>query len=100
MRIIDPNEGVERSARSVLLRSTEVKQSRTARQDSARLESSVPLRWLTTSEAGAYVKLSVKTLERMRSEHVGPRYHVAGLRTVRYDIADLDTWLLRQGGDR
>lgn len=73
-----------------------MKQDLTRSRVLAALASAVPLRWLTTPEAGSYLKLSPKTLERMRSENLGPRYHVAGARTVRYDIAELDAWLRRE----
>lgn len=47
--------------------------------------------FLTTAEAGTYVGLSRRTLEKMRTAGNGPIYRKHG-RYVRYHIADLDAW--------
>ena len=47
--------------------------------------------FLTTSEAGEYVGLSRRTLEKMRTTGNGPAYRKHG-RYVRYHISDLDAW--------
>lgn len=51
---------------------------------------------LTTQEAAQYVRLSPRTLERLRGEATGPKYIRAGTgkrARVFYLIADLDAWL-------
>jgi predicted DNA-binding transcriptional regulator AlpA len=47
--------------------------------------------FLNTTDAGAYVGLSRRTLEKMRTSGNGPTYRKHG-RYVRYHIADLDAW--------
>jgi excisionase family DNA binding protein len=47
--------------------------------------------FLNTPEAAAYLRLSRRTLEKMRSIGGGPRYRKHG-RYVRYHIDDLDKW--------
>ena len=47
--------------------------------------------FLTTTEAGTYVGLSRRTLEKMRTAGGGPRFRKHG-RYVRYHIDDLDEW--------
>ena len=47
--------------------------------------------FLTTTQAGTYVGLSRRTLEKMRTTGNGPVYRKHG-RYVRYHIADLDAW--------
>ena len=59
----------------------------TTHADHARKESP----FLTTSQAGIYVGLSRRTLEKMRTTGKGPIYRKHG-RYVRYHIADLDAW--------
>ena len=49
-------------------------------------------RFLKTSEAGAFVGLSGKTLARMRVTGGGPVYSKRGSRVI-YDIADLEIWM-------
>lgn len=53
--------------------------------------------WLTPEEAGAYIRLSPRTLERLRREGRGPRYEVSGAKKIVYHIDDLDAFI-RQGG--
>jgi excisionase family DNA binding protein len=65
----------------------EHKESHTDRTQHARTDSP----FLTTSEAGSYVGLSRRTLEKMRTTGRGPVYRKHG-RYVRYHIADLDAW--------
>ena len=47
---------------------------------------------LTTKEAARLLKVSTKTLERMRVEGTGPAFYKAG-RAVRYRMQDLLAWL-------
>ncbi len=47
---------------------------------------------LTTREAARLLKVSTKTLERMRVEGTGPAFYKAG-RAVRYRMQDLLAWL-------
>lgn len=52
--------------------------------------------YLTAQDAADVLRLSVRTLERMRVEGTGPRYHKAGAgkrARVLYNRADLDDWL-------
>ncbi|NYT68853.1 helix-turn-helix transcriptional regulator [Pusillimonas noertemannii] len=48
-------------------------------------------RYLTNDEAGAYLRLSPRTLEKMRVIGGGPRFRKFG-RRVMYAIVDLDAW--------
>jgi hypothetical protein len=47
--------------------------------------------YLTCGEAGAHLKLSVKTLEKMRTIGGGPRFRKFG-RRVLYSLQDLEAW--------
>jgi hypothetical protein len=51
----------------------------------------LPLRYLLTSEAGAYLRLSGRTLEKHRRFGTGPRYRKIGGRVI-YQLADLEAW--------
>jgi excisionase family DNA binding protein len=48
-------------------------------------------RYLTNGEAAAFLRLSPRTLEKLRVEGGGPRFRKFG-RLVRYAIDDLETW--------
>ena len=48
--------------------------------------------YLTTKQAAHYLGLSPRTLEKMRSKGVGPRFHLIGLRSKRYLVRELDKW--------
>jgi predicted DNA-binding transcriptional regulator AlpA len=48
-------------------------------------------RYLRTSEAGRYLGLSGRTLEKHRTYGTGPRYRKIGGRVI-YALADLDLW--------
>lgn len=50
-----------------------------------------PQRYLTNDEAAAYLRLSPRTLEKLRVIGGGPRFRKFG-RRVMYAVADLDTW--------
>lgn len=52
-------------------------------------------RWLTATEAAAYLGQRVKTLSNWRSKGTGPRFAKRG-GTIRYRKSDLDAWL--EGG--
>ena len=47
--------------------------------------------FLTTDQAGRYIALSGRALEKMRRRGGGPRFRKHG-RYVRYHIDDLDAW--------
>jgi hypothetical protein len=52
--------------------------------------------YLTTAEAAAFVRLSPRTLERLRVQGTGPRFIKAGKgkrARVLYKAADLQEWL-------
>ena len=56
--------------------------------------------FLTTKEAATYLRMSPRSIERLRVEGTGPEYKKCGTGKkagVRYTIADLDAWL---GGAR
>lgn len=48
-------------------------------------------RYLTNAEAAALLKLSPRTLEKLRVNGGGPRFHKFGSRVI-YARADLDAW--------
>lgn len=50
-----------------------------------------PARYLTNSEAAAFLRLSPRTLEKLRVLGGGPRFRKFG-RRVLYAIADLEAW--------
>lgn len=54
-------------------------------------EPSMPVRFLRTSEAGRFLGLSGRTLEKHRTYGTGPTYRKIGGRVV-YAVADLQTW--------
>lgn len=54
---------------------------------------------LTTPEAADFLRLSPRTLERLRVQGTGPKYRKAGsgLRArVLYELNDLNAWLVRK----
>ena len=51
----------------------------------------LPLRFLRTSEAGRFLGLSGRTLEKHRTYGTGPKYRKIGGRVV-YAIEDLKAW--------
>jgi predicted DNA-binding transcriptional regulator AlpA len=53
--------------------------------------SRVPNRYLRTPEAGRYLGLSGRTLEKHRTYGTGPRYRKIGGRVV-YALKDLEAW--------
>ena len=58
----------------------------------------LPLRWLPPKQAGEYIGLSWRTLERLRSEGRGPRWYQVGQKKVVYAVDDLDCYVLESGG--
>ncbi|WP_414597720.1 helix-turn-helix domain-containing protein [Achromobacter sp. F4_2707] len=56
------------------------------------------VRYLTNDEAADYLRLSPRTLEKMRVIGGGPRFRKFG-RRVMYAIADLDAWADRRAYD-
>lgn len=55
---------------------------------------SAETRYLRTTDAGRYLKLSGRTLEKHRVFGTGPRYCKIGGRVV-YSLDDLDAWAQR-----
>lgn len=51
----------------------------------------MPRRYLTNDEAAAFLRLSPRTLEKLRVIGGGPRFRKFG-RRVMYALADLETW--------
>lgn len=47
---------------------------------------------LTTHEAASYLRLSKRTLERLRVSGLGPKF-VKCVRSIRYRQSDLDQWI-------
>lgn len=52
---------------------------------------SLPPRFLRTEEAGRFLGLSGRTLEKHRTYGTGPRYRKVGGRVI-YAVADLQSW--------
>ena len=53
--------------------------------------SQMPVRFMRTAEAGQYLGLSGRTLEKHRTYGTGPRYRKIGGRVV-YALSDLEAW--------
>lgn len=51
----------------------------------------MPARYMRTAEAGQYLGLSGRTLEKHRTYGTGPRYRKIGGRVV-YALRDLEAW--------
>ena len=58
---------------------------------SAQAQGSVNPEFLTTDEAGTFLRLSPRTLEKQRVQGGGPRFRKLGARVV-YAAADLRAW--------
>lgn len=56
------------------------------------LDPRTPNRYMRTPEAGRYLGLSGRTLEKHRTYGTGPRYRKIGGRVV-YALSDLEAWL-------
>jgi hypothetical protein len=61
------------------------------RPTAARETAPQPARYLTNSEAAAFLRLSPRTLEKQRVIGGGPRFRKFG-RRVLYALADLEAW--------
>jgi excisionase family DNA binding protein len=48
---------------------------------------------LTSHEAADYLRLSTRTLERLRCSGLGPKFIRCGQRSVRYQQSALDEWI-------
>ena len=48
---------------------------------------------LTVLEAADYLRLSIRTLERLRCSGQGPKFVKCGRRCIRYQQSDLDAWI-------
>ena len=48
---------------------------------------------LTVLEAADYLRLSKRTLERLRCSGLGPKFVKCGCRSIRYRQSDLDDWI-------
>jgi predicted DNA-binding transcriptional regulator AlpA len=57
-----------------------------------RADPDMPPRYLRTTEAGRFLGLSGRTLEKHRTYGTGPRYRKIGGRVV-YALADLEAWV-------
>jgi predicted DNA-binding transcriptional regulator AlpA len=55
------------------------------------LDPRIPNRYMRTKEAGHYLGLSGRTLEKHRTYGTGPRYRKIGGRVV-YALSDLEAW--------
>jgi excisionase family DNA binding protein len=51
---------------------------------------------LTVHEAADYLRLSKRTLERLRVSGLGPKFVKCGGRSIRYRQSDLDEWISRR----
>ncbi len=51
----------------------------------------MPIRFVRTAEAGRYLGLSGRTLEKHRTYGTGPRYRKIGGRVI-YALSDLEAW--------
>ena len=56
-----------------------------------RRDGTVPSKFLRTHEAGAFLNLSPRTMEKLRTTGGGPLYRKLGGRVV-YALADLQAW--------
>jgi predicted DNA-binding transcriptional regulator AlpA len=54
-------------------------------------QSATPARFLDNREAAAYLNLSPRTLEKLRSQGGGPQFRKFR-RRVRYAVSDLELW--------
>lgn len=52
--------------------------------------------WRDPDDAARYLSLTRRGMEDMRARGVGPKFHKVG-RVVRYNITDLDRWLITGG---
>lgn len=50
--------------------------------------------WLDQDAAGEYIGVQGRTLADWRLHGRGPAYSAVGRKLVRYNIADLDAWLM------
>jgi hypothetical protein len=64
-------------------------------QHDAAVSSLAFLEWMTTKQAGGYLKLTPKALEHLRARGIGPRFHRLSGR-VRYRLTDLRAWAAQQ----
>ena len=48
---------------------------------------------LRQREAAALCALSERTMERLRTSGLGPRFTRLGRKAIRYRLADLETWI-------
>ena len=48
---------------------------------------------LTVHDPAAYLRLSTRTLERLRVSGLGPKFVLCGRRSIRYRLADLNEWV-------
>ena len=50
--------------------------------------------WVNSADAAKYLAVKPKTLENQRRSGTGPKCRLIGTRTIRYNVADLDAWVL------
>jgi len=48
---------------------------------------------LNVHEAAGYLRLSIRTLERLRCSGLGPKFIRCGRRSIRYQQSDLEEWI-------
>lgn len=53
----------------------------------------MPVLRLRTTDAAAYIGLSVSTLEKLRLYGGGPTYYKSGPKIVVYEVKDLNDWV-------
>jgi len=70
------------------------------RKQQSDIPDSLSLRWLTTRQAAAYLKISHQLLAQMRRDGRGPKFSVVGPKSHRYQVKDLDDFLLDRAGAR
>ena len=56
---------------------------------------SIPVKWLTTEEAAAYIRRSISFLEKLRAAGKGPKYYTpeGSRKGIIYKISDLDLYM-------
>jgi predicted DNA-binding transcriptional regulator AlpA len=55
--------------------------------------------FLTPKELGDFLSISIKTLQRWRTEGLGPKFIKVGTKRIRYSFKDLDDWAQSQASE-
>ena len=69
-----------------------IKRPRTTQADKAREAPVLTVALLTEQELGTRWQISIKTLQRWRSQQTGPKFIKLENRSVRYRLADIETY--------